>query len=318
MEGVNSTRKQIEDALKSVTATNPPSEYRRFREFASLYLGMTERDQGFPKSPADIRGIYDKVVAGELEKGAQPDGELFRRGGVDIVSAGQNVVHRGIVPESAIIEILGAMIAMVANENIPSLYSALLAHFVFEYAHPFYDGNGRTGRYLLALYLTKPLSLPTVLSLSRTIADNKSSYYKTFKELEEPINHSEATIPLIGMMELLRLAQNHVLDDLEAKCVASELLESAVSSIEGLSDGALAVLRVIAQIELFTAFESESIHTVTHYSELSTVTVRKYTRELEDAGYLETRSQRPLMFSLSDKARKQCSIGSSLGGSRTA
>jgi hypothetical protein len=40
MEGVNSTRKQIEDALKSVTATNPPSEYRRFREFASLYLGI--------------------------------------------------------------------------------------------------------------------------------------------------------------------------------------------------------------------------------------------------------------------------------------
>jgi Fic family protein len=303
MEGVNSTRKQIEDALKSVAATGYTPEYRRFREFASLYLGMTERDQTFPKNPADLRVIYDKVVAGELEKGTQPDGELFRKEGVDIISAGQSVVHRGVVPESAIIEMLVAMIAMVAREDIPSLYSALLAHFVFEYAHPFYDGNGRTGRYLLALYLTKPLSLPTVLSLSRTIADNKSSYYKTFKELEEPVNHSEATIPLIRMMKLLRLAQDHVLDDLEAKRVAMELSESAVSLIEGLSDGARSVLRVIAQIELFTTFESESIHTVAHYAKLSTVTVRKYTRELEEAGYLETRSQRPLMLSLSGKAR---------------
>lgn len=39
---------------------------------------------------------------------------------------------------------------------------------------PFYDGNGRTGRYLLALYLDESLSIPTVLSLSRTIAKNKT------------------------------------------------------------------------------------------------------------------------------------------------
>jgi Fic family protein len=313
MEGVNSTRKQIEDALKSVAADNPSREYRRFREFTFLYLGMTGQNQEFPESPADIRAIYDKVVAGELEEDVRPDGELFRRGGVDIVTTGQSIVHQGVVPESAIIEMLAAMIAMAADESIPALFSALLTHFVFEYAHPFYDGNGRTGRYLLALYLTRPLSLPTVLSLSRTIADNKSLYYRVFKELEDPINHAEATIPLIRMMELLRLAQDYVLADLEAKRAAMEYAQSVISSIEGLSNGALFVLKIVAQIELFTTFESESIHSIAHYSKLSTITARKYTKELEDAEYLTIRTRRPLMFSLSDEARMAMGIPNVVG-----
>ena len=61
-------------------------------------------------------------------------------------------------------------LALSRSEDIPETCSALLCHFLFEHIHPFYDGNGRTGRYLLALHLSEPLSQPTVLSLSRTIA----------------------------------------------------------------------------------------------------------------------------------------------------
>ncbi|MDR2672240.1 MAG: Fic family protein [Coriobacteriales bacterium] len=313
MEGVHSTRKQIEDALKSVAAQEPSREYRRFREFASLYMGLTEQDLKFPQTPKDIRAIYDKVAAGELEKAVRPDGELFRKGGVDVVSAGQRILHRGVVPEFAIQNMLAAMIAMVAGDSIPPLFSALLSHFVFEYVHPFYDGNGRTGRYLLALYLTRPLSLPTVFSLSHTIADNKRSYYRAFAELEEPTNRSEATIPLIRMMKLLNQAQDYVLDDLETKFAVMHYSESVVSSIEGLSDGARSILKIIAHIELFTTFESESIHTIAHYAQLSSITARKYTKELEAAGYVKSASRRPLMLSLSDEARARIGIPMSSG-----
>ena len=64
------------------------------------------------------------------------------------------------------------------SDTIPFLQRAIASHFLFEYIHPFYDGNGRTGRYLLALYLSNDLTLPTVLSLSRTIAENKNEIYK--------------------------------------------------------------------------------------------------------------------------------------------
>lgn len=74
--------------------------------------------------------------------------------------------------------------------------------------HPFYDGNGRTGRYLLALYLSSPLSILTTLSLSRVIAANRDAYYRSFKEAEHPLNHGELTHFVMNMLENVRIAQN--------------------------------------------------------------------------------------------------------------
>lgn len=52
-------------------------------------------------------------------------------------------------------------------------------HHQFESIHPFYDGNGRTGRIINILYLVKQglLKIP-VLYLSRYINQNKSDYYR--------------------------------------------------------------------------------------------------------------------------------------------
>jgi hypothetical protein len=172
MEGVHSTRRQIKDALDSAESRIPSIQTRRFREFANLYLELTKPNLVYPKTPEDIRGIYDSVVAGEPSRGDLPDGSLFRASAVDVQGMGGKVVHTGVMPETAIIEMMDEMLVLVASEDLPQVYSAVMSHFVFEYTHHFYDANGRTGRYLLALYLSEPLSLPTVLSLSRMIAEN--------------------------------------------------------------------------------------------------------------------------------------------------
>jgi Fic family protein len=52
-------------------------------------------------------------------------------------------------------------------------------HHQFETIHPFYDGNGRTGRILNILYLVKEDLLGTpVLYLSRYINQHKADYYR--------------------------------------------------------------------------------------------------------------------------------------------
>ena len=38
---------------------------------------------------------------------------------------------------------LDKMIDLVSSEDMPEVYSALLSHYLFEYIHPFYDGNGK-------------------------------------------------------------------------------------------------------------------------------------------------------------------------------
>lgn len=70
----------------------------------------------------------------------------------------------GLHPEEKITLAVRGVLDMVNKPEIISLYSALASHFIFEYAHPFYDGNGRTGRYLLSLFLEESLSKATALS----------------------------------------------------------------------------------------------------------------------------------------------------------
>lgn len=59
-------------------------------------------------------------------------------------------------------------------------------HHQFESIHPFYDGNGRTGRILNVLYLVKEHLLNTpVLYLSRYINQNKGEYYRLLQAVRE-------------------------------------------------------------------------------------------------------------------------------------
>ena len=302
MEGVRSTRKQIEEALDSID--QPAREDRRakqFMEFANLYLGLTSGDVAPPKTPADVRALYDAVVAGTLRLDDALDGELFRADGVDVRASTQRVVHRGVHPESAIVSHLRAMIGLAASEEMPELYSALLSHYLFEYIHPFYDGNGRTGRFLLALYLSNPLSLPTTLSLSRVIAEHKSAYYRAFSVTEHPLNHGEATFFVLQMMDLIRIAQDDLVTELQARRDALAQAEERLGGLKaafGLSERACALLYQMVQVTLFGANPSVALRDMAGYLEVTVQSARKYASELEHAGLVDVVSRRPLRFRL--------------------
>ncbi len=70
------------------------------------------------------------------------------------------------------------------HENLDPLTRMAIAHYQFEAIHPFFDGNGRTGRILniLALVQFDLLKLP-VLYLSKYIIDNKADYYRLLTEV---------------------------------------------------------------------------------------------------------------------------------------
>ena len=66
-----------------------------------------------------------------------------------------------------------------ALSDIDPLAKMAIIHHQFESIHPFYDGNGRTGRIINILYLVKCGLLDTpVLYLSRYINQNKNEYYR--------------------------------------------------------------------------------------------------------------------------------------------
>jgi Fic family protein len=69
---------------------------------------------------------------------------------------------------------------------VDPLIKMALIHHQFESIHPFYDGNGRTGRILNVLYLVKEglLDIP-VLYLSRHIVQNKADYYRLLQTVRD-------------------------------------------------------------------------------------------------------------------------------------
>ncbi len=77
------------------------------------------------------------------------------------------------------------------NELIDPLVKMALIHHQFESIHPFYDGNGRTGRIINILYLCKEGLLDSpILYLSRYINHTKSDYYHLLQQTRE-VDHWE-------------------------------------------------------------------------------------------------------------------------------
>ncbi|MHA6697223.1 Fic family protein [Chryseobacterium sp. A301] len=73
-----------------------------------------------------------------------------------------------------------------ALSDLDPLVKMAIIHHQFESIHPFYDGNGRTGRIINILYLVKEdlLKLP-ILYLSRYINQNKRDYYRLLQQTRE-------------------------------------------------------------------------------------------------------------------------------------
>ncbi|MGD1008385.1 MAG: Fic family protein [Ignavibacteriaceae bacterium] len=97
------------------------------------------------------------------------------------------VVYTPPQDPQTIISLMQNMDEYINNDSlhtIDPLIKMAIIHYQFESIHPFYDGNGRTGRIINILYLVIKdlLNLP-VLYLSRYIITNKNQYYKLLQQV---------------------------------------------------------------------------------------------------------------------------------------
>lgn len=82
------------------------------------------------------------------------------------------------------------------------LVKMAIIHYQFESIHPFYDGNGRTGRIINVLYLVMQglLDIP-VLYLSRHIIRTKSDYYRLLQDVREKDDWEAWVVYMLGAVE---------------------------------------------------------------------------------------------------------------------
>lgn len=301
IEGVFSTRKEIQEALNSAIPNH------RFKEFARLYDALAHGEAHLPDTLEGIRNLYEKVMDGEkLPDGDQLDGELFRDGPVTVWdSRRQRAVHSGFHPEHKLQEGLREVLRITDRENLPSLITAFIAHLMFEVVHTFYDGNGRTGRYLLGAHIAEILSPATALTLSAAMNTQKDRYYKAFTAVEDPVNRAEATPFVVTMLRILTEAQQELAQDVDARLYLMKSLDAETQALQNKLPTDWKALHVeimhfLGELHLFGAGRTATYAGVAQHMKRSTGQTRKDLQLLREQGYLDAVTERPVRLRLSD------------------
>jgi Fic family protein len=118
------------------------------------------------------------------------DAGFRTQGGTQLVNQ-QNaqVVYTPPQTGQHIIELMGDLENFINNDELcdyDDLVKMALIHHQFESIHPFYDGNGRTGRIINILYLSKQKLLGApILYLSRYLNKNKAQYYQLLQGVRD-------------------------------------------------------------------------------------------------------------------------------------
>lgn len=88
------------------------------------------------------------------------------------------------------------------DETIDPLIKMAIMHYQFEAIHPFSDGNGRTGRILLLMYLRLKglLEIPAIY-LSEYIIRHKAEYYRCLRNVTEKDEWEEYILYMLDMIE---------------------------------------------------------------------------------------------------------------------
>lgn len=164
-KAVSETTKKIDSATKEVMF---------YRE--ALYTGFNQLKEHDFISINDIIQIQKILV--------QNDAGIRTLLGTKLVNDATNeVIYTPPQTKEEINELLKNFTDYLNNED-DSLSKLAILHYQFESIHPFYDGNGRTGRIINILYLIlKQLLDVPILYLSSYIIKNKTSYYKLLQNV---------------------------------------------------------------------------------------------------------------------------------------
>ena len=153
---------------------------------AAIQHGQMRLQEDFPISLRLIREVHHLLLATSRGLDKQP-GE-FRRSQNWIGGTRPGNALFVPPPVDALDECLGALEVFwhEMDTGLPALIKAGLAHVQFETIHPFLDGNGRVGRFLITLMLCQANLLKTpILYLSLYFKTHRSTYYRLLNEVRE-------------------------------------------------------------------------------------------------------------------------------------
>jgi Fic family protein len=163
-------------AIKSSTVDSSTKEVINYRE--AIYKGCDIVRKKKLISVSDICNIQETIV--------ENNAGIRKLPGTSLVNDATNETIYTPPQDYDVICYLLDNFCGYLNNDENSLWKMAVLHYQFETIHPFYDGNGRTGRIINILYLLLKEYIDTpILYLSSYIIKSKSAYYALFQEIRE-------------------------------------------------------------------------------------------------------------------------------------
>lgn len=179
LEGITIDRKPLKDHLEAVGHKD-----------AFLYIQELVKDK-VPFSESIIKQIHTLVLMDRPE-----DRGVYRRIPVRIMGAYHTPPEPVVVPEQ-----MEKLIKEFSKKKLHPIESAALFHLKFEGIHPFVDGNGRTGRLILNLFLMQNGYPPINVKFT-----DRKRYYEAFDRYYRD-NDAEAMVQMVAEYVEERLEQ---------------------------------------------------------------------------------------------------------------
>lgn len=258
------------EALERVYSDPATKEVLRYRQ--ALRTGFEEvRKTGL---------ITNRQILKIQEALEQNDAGFRQLPGTDLQTDTGRVVYTPPQDNNEIIRLMGDLERFINDDalfNVDPLIKMALIHHQFESIHPFYDGNGRTGRIINVLYLVKAelLDIP-LLYLSNYIVRNKGEYYRLLQAVRDDEAWEEWVMYMLDAVE--------------------QTAEQAIKMIQAIS---LALMDYKQRIRNQFRFYSQDLinslfqHPYTKIAfferdlQVSRLTATKYLDDLAEAGFVE-------------------------------
>ena len=167
----------------------------------------------------------------------------------------------------------------VNQTDIPPLINLAILHYQFESIHPFYDGNGRTGRILNILYLIMNdlLDIP-ILYLSSYINENKSGYYKYLNQVNKTDQWEDY---ILYMLKAVEETANYTISKI------NKINNQLEKTIEKVKKEAPKIYRK-ELVELLFEQPYSKIEFVVDKLKVERKAASRYLKKLEDIGVLKS------------------------------
>lgn len=196
IENIVTTHDELykDEAFPEAASSPAAKEVLRYRQ--ALWIGFEAVQASHLLTNSHIVQIQ-----AELERN---DAGFRRLPGTELQDSAGQTVYTPPAPDR-VVELMRDLERFINDEALfdaDPLIKMVLIHHQFESIHPFYDGNGRTGRIINVLYLVQQglLEIP-VLYLSRQIVRTKLDYYRLLQAVRDEDAWEEWVLYMLGVVE---------------------------------------------------------------------------------------------------------------------